>query len=74
MTISEAAAQVLTEKGAAMHASKIADEIASRSLYTFGTKDPAGVVSQALRKQCASAEKPGVFVKTGPNTFALSQE
>jgi hypothetical protein len=73
MTIADAAESVLKEIGTALHSAKIADEISRRSLYQFGTKDPAGVVSQALRKKCRDESGNGTFVKAGPNTFGLAE-
>ena len=74
MKIYEAAKIVLKEAGEPMHARDIHREIVARGLYTFRAKNPASIVSQALRNK--SRDAPGdeadvIFKRTSPGTYGL---
>lgn len=51
MTIAEAVQTVLKDTGKPMHVNEIYKQIIQRNLYTFGAKNPKGVMSQAIRER-----------------------
>lgn len=77
MRIADAAAEVLKAADRPLHVREVVQAIEDRNLYTFNTKDPAGVVSKALRKH--SEDAPGAdsnshrFRKSAPGTYTLAE-
>jgi len=49
MTIAEAAQNVLKNSDKALSIQEIYDEVIRQNLYTFGAKNPKGIMSQAIR-------------------------
>ena len=57
MTIVESVRTVLSDKGA-LTISEIYKEIVDRKLYSFGAKNPVGVVGTEVRRHCVGLEAP----------------
>ncbi len=51
MTIAEAALTILKNSEKALSIQEIYDEVIRQNLYTFGAKNPKGVMSQAIRER-----------------------
>ena len=61
MTIVECIKKVLLESAEAMTAKEIYEEIVRRDLYTFGARDPVGVVNAQIRRRCLGLEFPTAY-------------
>jgi len=74
MTIAEAAQTVLKSAVKPLNAKEIYDEIMRLNLYTFGAKNPKGVVSQTIRERSDANPKAKVvmFKAVGQGTYALA--
>ena len=73
MTIVEAAKTVLNDAGKIMTSQEIYDEIITRNLYTFGAKNPKGVMSQAIREKSDANPKAKnvIFKSVGQGSYTL---
>lgn len=83
MTIVEAIKAVLQQTPDGMTAKEIYDEIIENNLYTFGAKNPVGVVNSQIRRRCAGLDFPTAYPvkafriaghKGNKNKFALYDE
>ena len=74
MTIAEAVQTVLRDTGRAMNIQEIYDEIIRQNLYTFGAKNPKGVMSQAIRERSDANPKAKsvMFKVVGQGTYSLA--
>lgn len=74
MTIADAVKTVLREAGHAMSVNEIYDEIMKRNLYTFGAKNPKGVMSQAIRERSDANPKAKIvlFKSMGKGIYTLA--
>ncbi len=74
MTIAEAAQTVLSNADKPLKVQEIYDEIIRQNLYTFGAKNPKGVMSQAIRERSDAnpAAKVMVFKSLGQGTYTLA--
>lgn len=61
MTIVEAIKKVLESSTDGMTAQKIYDEIVANGLYSFGAKNPVGVVNSQLRRRCEGLDFPTAY-------------
>ena len=75
MTIAEAAQTVLKDAGRALSVNEIYDEIMNRNLYTFGAKNPKGVMSQAIRERSDANPKAKIvlFKSMGKGIYTLAE-
>jgi len=75
MTIADVVQTVLRETGRAMSVNEIYDEITKRNLYTFGAKNPKGVMTQAIRERSDANPKAKVvlFKSMGKGIYTLAQ-
>ena len=73
MTIAEAAQTVLKDAARPMDVNEIYEQIIQRSLYTFGAKNPKGVMSQAIyvRSDAYPKAKQILFKKLSQGTYEL---
>ncbi len=60
MTVLEASLKVLADSGQPMNVKQILYEIEARNLYAFKAKDPAKVVSSAIRNNLRNAYPPAL--------------
>ncbi len=83
MTIVEAIKAVLQQEPEGMTAKEIYDGIIEKGLYTFGAKNPVGVVNSQIRRRCIGLDFPTAYpVKVfriaghrgNENKFALYDE
>lgn len=58
MTIIEAIKKVLVEHTDGLTVDEIYKEICGRNLYSFGAKDPKGVVNGEIRRHCYGLDFP----------------
>jgi len=74
MTISEAAKAVLKETNKPLSVQEIYDAIIQQNLYTFGAKNPKGVVSQTIRERSNANTKAKVvmFKSLGQGIYTLA--
>ncbi len=74
MTISEAAKTVLKEANKPLSAQEIYDMIIQQDLYTFGAKNPKGVMSQSIREHSDANPKAKIvmFKSMGQGIYALA--
>lgn len=61
MTIVEAIKKVLESSSDGMTTQKIYDEIVANGFYTFGAKNPVGVVNSQLRRRCKDLDFPTAY-------------
>lgn len=57
-TIHEVVSEVLRSAGRPMSANEIFEEIKSRGLYQFNSKNPSGIVRSQLRRYCQGNNQP----------------
>ncbi len=83
MTIVEAIKTVLYQVPDGLTSKEIYDEIVKQNLYSFGAKNPLGVVNSQIRRRCAGLDFPTAYpVKVfriaghrgNKNKFALYDE
>jgi len=74
MTIAEAVQKVLKEANKPLNTQEIYDEIIKSNLYTFGAKNPKGVMSQAIRERSDANPKAKVviFKALGQGVYSLA--
>ncbi len=74
MTIAEAAKTVLKEANKPLSVQKIYDTIIQQDLYTFGAKNPKGVMSQTIRERSDANPKAKIvmFKSIGQGIYALA--
>lgn len=61
MTIVEAIKAVLNDVPEGLTAKEIYDEIIGRNLYSFGAKNPLGVVNSQIRRRCVGLDFPTAY-------------
>lgn len=61
MTIVEAIKSVLTNVPEGLTAKEIYDQIVDKNLYTFGAKNPLGVVNSQIRRRCVGLDFPTAY-------------
>lgn len=61
MTIVEAIKKVLENSAEGMTTQNIYDEIIANQLYSFGAKNPVGVVNSQLRRRCKDLDFPTAY-------------
>lgn len=71
MDIKSAAIQILQQTGTALHAKNITEHIMAAGLWQSGGKTPYATVSARLYSDIKSNGDKSLFVKVGPQTFAL---
>jgi len=71
MGVKAAAIQVLRQAGTALHVKDITEQIMAAGLWEFGGKTPDATVSARLYSDIKSKGDKSLFVKVGPQTFAL---
>jgi hypothetical protein len=79
MTIHEAARQALEDIGRPAHNREILQRILAQGYYSFGTKNPLGVLDVEIRRHSKDSmiskkAAPVSFVRTAPATYALLQQ
>ncbi len=74
MTIAEAAKTVLKEANKPLSVQEIYDTIIQQDLYTFGAKNPKGVMSQTIRERSDANPKAKIvmFKSMGQGIYALT--
>lgn len=75
MTIAEAAQTVLQNSEKAMSVNEIYDQIIERNLYSFGAKNPKGVLAQTIREKSSANPKAKqvLFYAVGQGTYTLAK-
>lgn len=75
MTIAEAVKAVLKDSGNAMNVNEIYDQIIEKNLYTFGAKNPKGVLAQTIREKSSANPKAKqvIFHAVGQGTYTLAK-
>ena len=61
MTIVEAIKTVLYQVPDGLTSKEIYDEIVKQNLYSFGAKNPLGVVNSQIRRRCAGLDFPTAY-------------
>ena len=61
MTIVEAIKTVLYQMPDGLTSKEIYDEIVKQNLYSFGAKNPLGVVNSQIRRRCAGLDFPTAY-------------
>ncbi len=74
MTISEAVTTVLKEANKPLSVQEIYDTIIQQNLYTFGAKNPKGVMSQSIRERSDANNKAKIviFKSLGQGIYTLA--
>lgn len=61
MTIVEAIKEVLQNEAEGLTSKEIYDRIIQKNLYTFGAKDPVGIVNSQIRRRCVGLDFPTAY-------------
>ena len=74
MTIAEAAQSVLRSASKPLNVQEIYDEIIRQNLYSFGAKNPKGVMTQAIRERSDANPKVKIimFKSLGQGIYTLT--